>query len=79
VTLAHRDLPGVLADPRLVLALGNAGEIRAAFPSQAGVSRILHAPLVPLFAPELAVLAGTDPRDTGAGSVTRTRPRASDS
>ncbi len=59
VTLAHRDLPGLIGDARLVLALGDEREITAALPATGpGIVRLLHAPLALAFSPSLAPLAG---------------------
>ncbi len=57
VTLAHRDLPHVIADPRVELALGDLREIRAALPTRGTIVRVLLPSVAHGFAPGLAPLA----------------------
>jgi hypothetical protein len=52
-TLAGRDLPDLIGDPRLVLAVGNLREVEAAIPADASaLAWILHVPLLAAVGPE---------------------------
>ncbi len=72
VTLAHRELPQVIADPRLELALGDLREIRAALPARGTIVRVLLPSVAHAFAPGLAPLAEAG-RASGGGSPSPTR------
>jgi hypothetical protein len=57
VTLAHRELPELIADPRLVLALGDLREIGAALPKPPPAPLwLIHSPVLSAASPELAPL-----------------------
>jgi hypothetical protein len=55
VTLAHRELPALIADPRLALALGDLREISAALPKPPPLW-LIHPPVLAAASPALAPL-----------------------
>lgn len=75
-TLGGRDVSGLLSDPRLVLGIGDAAELRAALPRTARrVVWIVHPPVLAAAAPELASFAAARPQGSGSGAAGRTGGR----
>ncbi len=73
-TLAHRELPTLLADPRLILAVGDLRELEAALPGPSTPALwLVHAPVLKAASPELAPLIERAPARLLAGGVAQGR------
>lgn len=78
-TLAHRELPALIGDPRLILAVGDLHELSAALPAPpAPVLWLVHPPVLKAVSPELAQLIERAPATALPGDA-RARPHPLDS